>query len=284
MKTILVPTDFSESSRAASEFAAELARKKNLELCFIHVVEIPASPESVYYLNHELIQSMMTEAQEKLHELSNQYRDVKDVKTFVTTSTALDGIQKGILTIDADLIIIGKHHSEGGFTNLFFENHTEKIIQYANCPVISVAPDVRPGIWKKSLVAIDPESCPDDLLEKTYKVSRSLGLTPHYLWVTDKDKKPSEEHLALLSDTLKDHYPGKDFHFSTYNAPKVVDGILAFAESLKPDLIIASTHGRTGLNKLIHGSIAESLVELTDLPIMVLQLDRMTEKEKRIVA
>jgi nucleotide-binding universal stress UspA family protein len=284
MKTILVPTDFSESSKAASDFAAALAKKKNVELCFIHVVEIPASPESVYYLNHELIQDMMTNAQDKLHKLSKEYSDVKDVKTFVTTSTALDGIQKGILSIEADLIVIGKHHSGSGLTDLLFDNHTEKIIHYAKCPVISVSSATEVGKWKNALIAIDLEACPEDLLTKTYKISKCLGLTPHYLWVTPEGYNPEQEDLNQLSDTLKDHYPGKNFHFSTFSSNDVVKGILEYSDRLNPDLVMVSTHGRTGLKRLIHGSVAERLLEKSPIPIMILQLDRISRSSKSVVA
>lgn len=284
MKTILVPTDFSASSQAASDFAAVLARKKNLELCFIHVVEIPASPESIYYLNHEVIQRMMTDAQEKLHELSEQYRDIKDVKTFVTTSNALEGISKGILTIDADLIVVGKHKITGPLSNLFFENHSEKIIQYANCPVISVPNDMTPGLWQNALVAIDPESCPDELLEKTYNICSTLGLTPKYVWITNSDQPPSEEQLSLLNDTLKDHYPGKSFHFDTYQSNDIVDGILSFARKNNVDLILTSTHQRTGLSRILHRSVAGGVLDESDRPLMILHLNKISENRDKIVA
>lgn len=59
MNTILVPTDFSEYANHASDFAAQLAVEYGAELCFIHVVEIPGSPDAEYYLNHMLVQNMM---------------------------------------------------------------------------------------------------------------------------------------------------------------------------------------------------------------------------------
>jgi nucleotide-binding universal stress UspA family protein len=285
MKTILVPTDFSDSSRAASDFAATLAKKKEAELCFIHVVEIPSNPESVYYLNHELIQDMMSEAQKKLGELSSLYNDVKDVKTFVTTSSALDGIKKGILSMDADLIVVGKHIRSNSLGEFLLDNHTEKIIQYANCPVISVSPNNTLGEWKKAIIAIDPGSCSDEFLIKTYTISKALGLYPNYLWVTSKDSPHSQEELALFADTLHDHIKKGDFNFETYEAENIANGILDFASKTDPDLIIAGTHGRKGVNKLLYGSIAQSLVKMSGFPTMIFQLDRLlTPNSKKIVA
>ena len=273
MKTILVPTDFSEYAGYASDFAAQLSRHTGAELCFIHVVEIPSSPEAEYYLNHMLIQNMMTEAEEKLQLISKKYKDINDVKTFVTTSNAINGIKSGILSMQADLIVMGKHHHGGGISELLFDNNTEKIIRYANCPVFSICEPVDFDVWKKAVVAIDPEACHSELLEDVRILSDEMDIIPHFVWIAKNQATHSLENIDLLKDSLKSHFASRKFMFSSTVSTQTDEGIIKFSKELNADLIILSTHARRGFNRLIHGSVTESVVEKANIPTLVVQLN-----------
>jgi nucleotide-binding universal stress UspA family protein len=47
--------------------------------------------------------------------------------------------------------------------------------------------------------------------------------------------------------------------------------IAAFAESIKADLIVIPSHGRTGLRHLLIGSVAERVCRLAHCPVLVLR-------------
>ena len=51
----------------------------------------------------------------------------------------------------------------------------------------------------------------------------------------------------------------------------VVKDITVFAKSRKIDLIVMSSHGRTGLNKVILGSVANGVVQQTRCPVLLLK-------------
>jgi nucleotide-binding universal stress UspA family protein len=46
--------------------------------------------------------------------------------------------------------------------------------------------------------------------------------------------------------------------------------ILAAAERVKADLVIVGTHGRRGLNRMVLGSVAESVVRGAKVPVLVM--------------
>jgi quercetin dioxygenase-like cupin family protein len=50
--------------------------------------------------------------------------------------------------------------------------------------------------------------------------------------------------------------------------------ILGLAEALKCDLIVMGTHGRTGLNRLLTGSVAEEVLRKAPCPVMVVRSRR----------
>lgn len=47
--------------------------------------------------------------------------------------------------------------------------------------------------------------------------------------------------------------------------------IAAYAERVKANLIVLPSHGRTGLNRLLIGSVAERVVRLAHCPVLVLR-------------
>jgi nucleotide-binding universal stress UspA family protein len=52
------------------------------------------------------------------------------------------------------------------------------------------------------------------------------------------------------------------------------EGILGFARREDVDLIIMSTHGRTGISKLLMGSVAEKVMLTTKRPVMLIKPER----------
>ncbi len=52
-------------------------------------------------------------------------------------------------------------------------------------------------------------------------------------------------------------------------------GILAFAHNEDVDIIVMSTHGRSGLSKLVMGSVAEKVMLTTKRPVLLVKPERL---------
>lgn len=50
------------------------------------------------------------------------------------------------------------------------------------------------------------------------------------------------------------------------------DGILAYAKENQIDLIVMSTHGRTGLARLVFGSVAENVLHQATCPVLLVRV------------
>lgn len=53
--------------------------------------------------------------------------------------------------------------------------------------------------------------------------------------------------------------------------------ILEYAEENGVDLIVMGTHGRTGLNRYLLGSVTEKVVRLSDVPVLTVRMGRGDE-------
>lgn len=79
----------------------------------------------------------------------------------------------------------------------------------------------------------------------------------------------AEIYLATVADRLR-RVGVADVETSVqYGGP--VDGIADVARTRNVDLIVMSTHGRSGLGRLVLGSVAEGVVRATSTPILLLR-------------
>jgi nucleotide-binding universal stress UspA family protein len=59
------------------------------------------------------------------------------------------------------------------------------------------------------------------------------------------------------------------------------DAIVGFADQTKADLIVLSTHGRTGLSRVLMGSVAEAVVRKASCPVLTVKQPSKAADEKR---
>lgn len=64
--------------------------------------------------------------------------------------------------------------------------------------------------------------------------------------------------------------------FIRYGVPH--EQILRFAREKNIDLIVIATHGRTGLNHILMGSIAETIVRLSPVPVLTVKPSAVLER------
>ncbi|MDH5597867.1 MAG: universal stress protein, partial [Cyclobacteriaceae bacterium] len=70
-------------------------------------------------------------------------------------------------------------------------------------------------------------------------------------------------------------YMFNNYTVNVYNAAYEDEGVIHFAEKIKADMIALGTHGRTGLQHLISGSIAEDIVNHAQRPIWTLCIKKI---------
>jgi nucleotide-binding universal stress UspA family protein len=82
------------------------------------------------------------------------------------------------------------------------------------------------------------------------------------------------EHEKRVSKLLKAQFAEKQYEGLKF-ATTVDDpphGITDYAEDNQFDLIVMPSHGRTGLKRLLVGSVAERVVRLSHCPVLVLRI------------
>jgi nucleotide-binding universal stress UspA family protein len=140
LKKILVPTDFSETSKKAVQYALRFAEQFGCDIALIYVVE-PATPMAGAPLAVEVFtdEDEFSMAEKDLAELAaeSQANSGHSVTSMVRVGHAPNEITKAARELDVDLIIISTH----GYTSwrhLCIGSTSERVVRTAPCPVLVV--------------------------------------------------------------------------------------------------------------------------------------------------
>lgn len=140
---ILVPTDFSETSERALEYAKAIARQDNSQLLLVHVnppINFINPPEAAW-VNVSEVQSAEEERLEQSGAAlrSEGYR----ARTISPTGALCDELLAAVKQNAVDLIVLGTHGRKG-YDRLLLGSDAEAVLRQAHCPVLLVGPATPP--------------------------------------------------------------------------------------------------------------------------------------------
>jgi nucleotide-binding universal stress UspA family protein len=272
MKTILVPTDFSDHALYALKVAANIAKKINAEIKLVHVNNLPLTEfaENKYYT--EFYEQEIKAAEEKLNNLL-EVDFLKEIKVskHIVSNILMWELVKNDKYKNVDLIVIGSH-GKSGFQNAFIGSNTEKIVRMAEAPVLTIKNEHKVFNIKSMVFASDFFSESYSVFKKI-KFFADLYKVRTYLLkvITSKNFEPTSVSRKLMEDFAKE-FKLKESQLNIYNATSIEKGIIDFSNEINANLIAIETHGRTGISYLINGSLAEDIANHIDRPVLSIKI------------
>lgn len=99
---------------------------------------------------------------------------------------------------------------------------------------------------------------------------------PGVVWATVDDASRIQHALESLAEAIPEREFGPVCMDIRLGDPGHV--VSERAEELEADLIIVGSHGRTGITRLVLGSVAERVTRLAHCPVLVIKLDPQAVK------
>jgi nucleotide-binding universal stress UspA family protein len=84
-----------------------------------------------------------------------------------------------------------------------------------------------------------------------------------------KQSKTAKKYMEKLESQA--NKVGVNIKLQILKSTSVIKDITTFAKSRKMDLIVMSSHGRTGLDKVILGSVANGVIQRTRCPVLLIK-------------
>ena len=141
IKSILFPTDFSEGSSQALQYAVDMARRYGAKLYVLHVIYDIAKAAG-WYVPHvsmdEMYKDIETGAKKELERFGvEELSGLKDIERSICTGVPHEEIIKFANKNKIDLIIIATHGRKG-IDRILFGSTAAQVVRYAPCPVLTV--------------------------------------------------------------------------------------------------------------------------------------------------
>jgi len=283
MKTILIPSDFSENAHHALRFAIYLSENTDVKICAFHWTEILIPTSTPTHLYKELYDQQLesklsllkTDTNKVLKSIDHSKTDTKIQYILKDSSSFEDSLVEAVKENKVDLVIMGTHGASG-LKKIFFGSNTTQIIDKAQVPVIAIPASYQISPVHKIAYASDLKDVVSEVGElvkfaKFFKASIEIfHVFPSFpQWVD-----PSEENLAKLTDKLTSAYPNQHFTIrvvQTYKENDVVSGIETYVNSFKPDVMAMFTVKRTFWDKLFDASRTEEFAFNATIPLLTLK-------------
>lgn len=270
MKNILVPTDFSECARNAENLALELAKKSNAEIHFLHIFNSPVDWVKLPLVKEGLYPETRLKFLQANTELSNLVKRAEALglkaKEFIVFNEGRTAIDDHIKNHHHDFIVMGSHGA-GGIKELLGSN-AQKVIRYANMPVLVVKNEVKLEQLKTLVFASSFDFNVIQPFERILEFSSQISAELHLLFVNVPGRFMETNEIETKMEKVLQNFENNNCTKAIYNALSVERGILNYSEKIGADIITCVTNGRTGLMKMISPSITESVTNHANVPVL----------------
>jgi nucleotide-binding universal stress UspA family protein len=132
-ENILVPTDFSEFSKYALDYAITLAKTFEAKITLIHITNenelVALQQVSAYFEPGKLEELMKQRESEDRKQLDGFHKVGIPFVEIIRTAK-----EKGV-----DLIVMATH-GRSGLSHILFGSVAEKVVRKSTCPVLSIRP------------------------------------------------------------------------------------------------------------------------------------------------
>ena len=297
IETLLVPIDFSPASMQMLNYAAALARRFHAKVHLVHVYPpdeaalVPGAGDLIRQTAEELFSDQLLPVHRK------QVRSFSTENCHVRSGIAYQEICELAREIQADLIVLATR-GHTGLKHVLLGSTAERVARMAPCPVlvlrkkkqksraISRRTKAKPVEFdvRKILVPVDFSQCSLAGAMHAALIAKTLDARVCFIHVVyppgpvlaDRvtgeisrrtELERADARLNMEAFMKLDFLRGIKCE-SEIRTGYPIDEICSETSRPDIDLLISSTHGRTGFDHMLLGSVAEHVVRYAECPVM----------------
>ncbi len=286
VERLLLSTDGSEYSEGATREAIKLAKKCSSKLWVMSVAETnpefealaPQITEKAGKAARELVEALQARAKKEGVDCTGIVHQGEDSYKYIVDEAAKNKIS---------MIVMGRR-GRTGLKRLMMGSVTSRVIGHAPCNVL-VVPRAAKVEFKNILVATDGSKYSAAAASEAIGLAKRNGSKLTVISVVPSElMTPTDIDFSVPQREL---IAEKEMHEAEKNAKAVKDAaqkegvtVQAFVMSGKPsdaiietarekdvDLIVLGSHGKTGIEKLLMGSVVERVIVLAACAVLVVK-------------
>ena len=291
-KRILVAVDLSDASMQVLKEGRALASARGAQMAVVHVAPVFTDVQVLFPQNYAVNMTHALEAEqiarESFEKRVTAVDGCGDVELFFERGTPYAEIVRRAETWSADLIMVGSH-GQTGLSRALLGSVAARVARHAHCAVLISRS--KPG--RSAVLAATDLSDPSlpairaAIAEAQVRGVSVAAVHVHEYAFAAYDSHfgallgnplllPSSERQKELRDKLSEKLEAAMRSAGGSGRALVLDGevvptIVRSVEDQAAALLVVGTHGRTGLSRILLGSVAEQLIQLADCSVLVVR-------------
>lgn len=275
MKSILVPTDFSESAKNAAHLALNIATQAGAEVHFLHILHTPVDwvklpkekennyPETIKKIGH---------AKAALEELQKKAEDAGlKAQHFLVYDQSTEEIIQHLNKYDHDFIVMGSHGTSG-MREFVIGSNTIKVVRNATVPVLVVKHKHTELNPKRIAFASEFNAQSEEPFRKVIEFADIMGASIDLVYINVpayfEESQDSKEKMIPFVEKC----PGGMCTSHIWNGLNEERGIVQFAREEKCNMIALATRGGTRFFGRLTTSITEGVINESNVPVLSIKL------------
>jgi Universal stress protein UspA and related nucleotide-binding proteins len=295
IQRILFPTDLSDGAKRAFPQAAYLADWHDADLHILNVTGRHRHDYEEATANFPVPVDTLTEWLRRPAK-SITGANWPDLEALPITQEQIESAEPAEQIIayaeDAavDLIVMGTH-GRRGVDRMLFGSTTEEVVRKAPCPTFTIRADadVAPDqAVRRVLVPVDFSDASESAIRHAKEIALTYGAEIDLLHVVEEPFYPpayglggagfpTDEVVASVEEELADlarSEIGYEHVMIEARTGNPSHEILDYVDEKGVDLTVIATHGRTGLDRMLMGSVAERVLRQSPTPVFVVKPNR----------
>ncbi|MEW6569941.1 MAG: universal stress protein [Nitrospirota bacterium] len=279
-RKILVAIDGSESSKNALRQAIKFA---DIEKCWITVVSVIPPYEGDLGLTSvgNMVKAMREPCEKALAEAEEIAKAERaSIRTVCEEGDAYERIVDLADAENFDLIVMGRK-GRSQIERALIGSVTARVIGHSQRDVLVVPENTIIG-WKSVLLTTDGSKYSEAAIDKAVNFAKSYGGELVIVSVVDVTEEFMARSPGMVEEMVKkakgfvDDAKKKAEVSNITTKTFVREGeayrvITNLAKDQKADIIIMGSHGRTGLKRLLMGSVTAKVIGYTPCPVLVVK-------------
>lgn len=279
---VLLPVDDSDAAAAAFDNVLDLAELHDATVHLLHVAD--STIESLVQLPNDTIEVLEREGELLVQGFAEQAGDRNvSVVIKVLTGEPDDRIVDYAESQGIDLIVMPRR-GRSGLDRIFLGSVTKRVVRTASVPVLTFPPvgshSSKPP-YEKLLVPVDGSPCAERALEQAIEWTSGAGSALYLLHVVEtaslgidvysliEEGALAEAGTTILEDAQEAvEAAGIDTVSHSIEYGSVPKEVLTHIDEQDIDLVVLGTHGRSGIERYLLGSVAEKVVRSAPVPVL----------------
>ena len=270
---LIVPIDGSETSWSAFDVALALARRIGAD---VELVQVESDPVDADVARERLAAEVERRGPFDVGVMANVQ---------LTTATVAEEVSSRVEAAPDALIVMASHGK--GRSAAILGSVADDVLQRTFGPIVVVGPNVELDDFTGPLVmTVDGSSESEAALPLGIAWAIELATTPWIVHVTGRSKPASggdladAVYLSRLASESRDA-SNHNVEFDELHEGNPATAVCDYVARHSASLIVASSHGRSGLSRLALGSVTAGFVRHATCPVLVFRLPHLADDKAR---